>query len=305
MVPPVGITIDNGIPLVGIPQRADTEATWSREPVEHFVRWATRSRLGRDLATHDRSARTTFEGRVITVLGAGLVGAEAASFLASAGARVHLVARSEIPLAHNLGVKIATRLRDLHTLHTEFHPGRTVRCVTPSAGGIRVVLDDGASVLSDLVVVAHGTVPAGSWVRSDGAAVEVDDRLRANAIPAVYAAGGVAAHTGPDDHLYRVDHWDDAVAQGAHAARALLHDLHRGEDPGPYRHTSGFTLNVHGVTLNGAGVVLPQATTTTTSLGGGGMVSTFVTADGHTTGAVGWSAAAEILAIRPALTASR
>ncbi|GAA5147048.1 hypothetical protein GCM10025768_06480 [Microbacterium pseudoresistens] len=31
----------------------------TREPVDHFVRWATRSRLAGDLATHDRAARNT------------------------------------------------------------------------------------------------------------------------------------------------------------------------------------------------------------------------------------------------------
>ncbi len=243
-------------------------------------------------------AGPTFERRVVTVLGAGLVGAEAASYLVSAGARVHLVARSEIPLAHSLGLPIATRLRDLHAAHTEFHPGRTVRSISASGSGGDVLLDDGTSVSSDVIVLAHGTVPAVSWIRSDGAAIEVDDRLRARTIPAVYAAGGVAAHVGPDGSLYRMDHWDDAVAQGAHAARALLHDLHGGDDPGPYRHVSGFTVNVHGVTLSGAGVVLPQATAETTSSAGGGLVSTFRTADGKRAGAVGWSAAREILAVK-------
>lgn len=95
------------------------------------------------------------------------------------------------------------------------------------------------------------------------------------------------------------------MAQGAHAARAILHDLHRGEDPGPYRPASGFIVNVHGVAVSGVGVVMPQARVDTTVFAGGGMVSTFTDADGATTGAVGWSAAAEIRAMRMDLTARR
>ena len=67
-----------------------------------------------------------FAGRVVTVLGAGLVGTEAASVFTASGARVHLVARSEVPLVSALGTPVATRLRDLHREHTIFHGGRTV-----------------------------------------------------------------------------------------------------------------------------------------------------------------------------------
>lgn len=152
------------------------------------------------------SVGSTFAGRTVTVLGAGLVGAEAASFFAGAGTMVHLVARSDIPLARTLGVPIATRLRDLHAAHTDFLPGRTVRSVTSSGSGIDVLLDDGRSVMSDLAVVAHGTIPAASWVDLAGSAVDVDDRLRSKTMPGVYAAGGVARHTGAGGRTYRLDH---------------------------------------------------------------------------------------------------
>ena len=55
--------------------------------------------------------------------------------------------------------------------------------------------------------------------------MNVDERLRVYANEGVYAAGGVAMHY--DDLLgaWRIDHWDDAVAQGIDAARSLLNAL--------------------------------------------------------------------------------
>ncbi|WOQ70071.1 NAD-binding protein [Microbacterium limosum] len=83
-----------------------------------------------------------FAGRSVTVLGAGLIGTEAASFFVAAGAEVHLVARSDLPLVATLGIPIATRLRDLHREHTTFHGGRAVTSLRrASNGGVEVRLD--------------------------------------------------------------------------------------------------------------------------------------------------------------------
>ena len=90
-----------------------------------------------------------------------------------------------------------------------------------------------------------------------GAGVPVDDRLRAAGWENVLAAGAIARF-GPQP--YRVDHWDDAEAQGAHAARTLLHDLGDGDDPGPYRPWSPWSARIHGHQLAGFGHPLPGST---------------------------------------------
>ncbi|UWF77791.1 MULTISPECIES: hypothetical protein [Microbacterium] len=56
-----------------------------------------------------------------------------------------------------------------------------------------------------------------------------------------------------DQTPYRIDHCDDSVAQGAHAAKTLLHDLGLEDDPGIYLPSSPFSARVHGHTLVGAG----------------------------------------------------
>lgn len=244
-------------------------------------------------------------GRTVTVLGAGLVGSEVASYFAAAGAELRLVARSEVPLARVLGRPIATRLRDLHAAHVHAHFGRAVTGLLPSGSRTGVRLDDGSELRSELVIVAQGTVPATSWASVDAEGVRVDGRLRAVAIPDAYAAGAAAAHTAPDGSLHRIDHWDDAAAEGAHAARTILHDLVSGGDPGPYRAASGFSLQVYGTSIMAAGTVVSNPVIDTTSSRDGSIITTFREGDGSLTGAVGLSAAREILAIKAEIAGRR
>src|SRR5699024_6782995 len=107
----------------------------------------------------------------------------------------------------------------------------------------------------DLAIVAHGTLPAAPapWTGPEG--IPVDSHLRALHAPRqrIYAAGGVAVHHYPGHASYRIDHWDDSTAQGAHAARALLYDLGSDDDPGTYLPVSPFSARIHGHTLTGAG----------------------------------------------------
>ncbi|WP_231878622.1 hypothetical protein [Agromyces sp. NDB4Y10] len=55
----------------------------------------------------------------------------------------------------------------------------------------------------------------------------------------------------------RVDHWEDAAAQGAHAARSIIHDVLGGPDPGEYRFTSSYSSRIHGSMLTASGVAFP------------------------------------------------
>ena len=195
----------------------------------------------------------------VTLLGAGFIGAETASYLADAGASVHLVSRPTVPLAGVLGERIARRVTELHAAHVTTHFGRQVRAVSDGTDSVTVTLDDGHVLESDLAVVAHGTVPVSAWTTDNERGIAVDDRLRAVDLRRVYAAGGVAVHTARTGEPYRIDHWDAASGQGAHAARTLLHDHAGGEDPGPYVPSTGYNFRVYGHAIAAYGVVLPGA----------------------------------------------
>lgn len=216
-------------------------------------------------AVRVRDRLSTAPARVL-MLGGGILVSETASLLTDAGHDVALIARAPVPGASALGEAVAQQVLDLHQRQHGVYLGRSLRAIRTHANHITIVLDDDTQVDGDLIVLAHGTAPAAPapWSGPDG--IPVDSRLRALPAPDqnIYAAGGVAVHHYPGHASYRIDHWDDSAAQGAHAARALLHDLGPGDDPGPYLPTSTFSARIHGHTLTGAGH--PALATSTRSI---------------------------------------
>ncbi|MFC0680324.1 FAD-dependent oxidoreductase [Lysobacter korlensis] len=187
----------------------------------------------------------------IVIFGAGLVAAETASLLRERGRHITLVARSTEPGATAFGPEIAARLAAAHQEHLATAFGRTATAIEVDSAGLTIALDDGSRIHADLAIVAHGSTPAAPapWF----AGVAVDEHLRTR-YPRVYGAGGSAIHTDAMLGTWRIDHWADAVAQGEHAARVLLHDLGFGADPGPYLPRSPYTALIHGRTVAGVGM---------------------------------------------------
>ena len=241
----------------------------------------------------------------VTLLGAGFIGAETASYLADSGATVHLVSRPVLPLAAAVGDTIARRVVEMHQDRVKTHLGREVAAIRAGSASITVTLDDDTRIESDLVVVAHGTAPASSWLSGqDDVGVAVDDRLRAQRMRRVFAAGSVALHaTKSGGGCYRVDHWDAANAQGSHAARTLLHDIAAAPDPGPYAPTTGFTMSLYRQPIAALGVALPNAEQRHYIVDSvDGLLTTFHDPhSGELTAAVGLQAGRELLSLRDRL----
>lgn len=230
-------------------------------------------------------------GSRIVILGAGFIGAEVASHYAGAGARVTLVGRSPLPLRAAVGEAIATRFAALHAERTDARLGVGVRAVRSARRGpdaAVVELEDGSRIDADAVLVAVGSRPDTGWAGVEGA-IAVDDRFRVLETPGVYATGSASAPELAAGRM-RVDHWDAAVSQGAHAARAVLHDLGLGDDPGPWRATTGFSLMAHGAVVAARGVRTADAVESTEPLERGGLLTRFSTRSGVPTGLAGWNA---------------
>ena len=162
----------------------------------------------------------------MVVVGAGFIGAEVAATCRERGAPVTMVEALPAPLARVLGEVIGGTCADLHRDH-----GVDVRTgvgVAGLAGGARVEqvqLDDGSAVDADIVVVGVGVTPLTGWLEGSGLTLEdgvVCDET-CLAAPGVVAAGDVARWPNPTfGQMMRVEHWDNALDQGAHAARTLL-----------------------------------------------------------------------------------
>jgi 3-phenylpropionate/trans-cinnamate dioxygenase ferredoxin reductase subunit len=175
----------------------------------------------------DRIRAETIAGRRVVVVGMGFIGSEVAASLRQKDLDVVAIEPSKTPLARVLGEDVGQRLADLH----EGHGVRTVfeDTVVAFEGTSRVewVLTKGGRRLEcDFVVAGIGIEPVVDLL--DGSGVQVDngvvvDEYCQTSVSGVYAAGDVANHYHPlFKRRIRVEHWQNAIKQGAAAARNML-----------------------------------------------------------------------------------
>jgi NADPH-dependent 2,4-dienoyl-CoA reductase/sulfur reductase-like enzyme len=166
----------------------------------------------------------------VVVVGAGFIGAEVAATARGRGLDVTLLEALEVPLqrvlGHELGALCAAVHRD-HGVDLRLSSG-VASFVDDGRGHVAgVVLSDGSIVDADIVVVGVGVAPNTEWLDSSGLVIDNGVVCDATclAAPGVVAAGDVARwHNRRFDELMRVEHWENAQEQGAHAARRLLGD---------------------------------------------------------------------------------
>jgi 3-phenylpropionate/trans-cinnamate dioxygenase ferredoxin reductase component len=175
--------------------------------------------------------RAALDGGVrrVVVVGAGFIGAEVAATCRTAGCDVTILEALPVPLGRALGDEMGAVMGELHRDH-----GVDLRLgigVAGFEGGDRVThvrLADDTLGDADIVVVGIGVTPNTGWL--DGSGLALDDGVvcdaTTRAAPGVVAAGDVARWPSHRfGELMRVEHWDNAIAMGEHAARRLLADL--------------------------------------------------------------------------------
>jgi 3-phenylpropionate/trans-cinnamate dioxygenase ferredoxin reductase subunit len=192
-----------------------------------------------DLRTFEDADRIKAEatpGRKAVVVGAGFIGCEVAASLRRLGVEVDVVETFEVPLQRVVGTEVGKVIEQIH--HDEgvrFHfraaldrfegPGRVESVVTGA----------GDRIECDFVVVGVGIQPNVEWLAGSGVEVDngvvVDEFCRTN-VGGVYAAGDVANHWHPIfQRRLRVEHWDNALKQGAAAARNMMGKDQPFDDP--------------------------------------------------------------------------
>jgi 3-phenylpropionate/trans-cinnamate dioxygenase ferredoxin reductase component len=167
-------------------------------------------------------------GAHLVIAGAGFVGVEVASAAISRGARVTIV--SPGPPMARAGELVSDACRALLTRHgVELWLGRRVSWAAGKGRLERVVLDDGATIEADSLLVAIGARPCTDWLRGSGLplddGLECDRSLAAVGADRVVAAGDVVRWPNSlfGESRMRVEHWSNAVEQAAAAAATLLH----------------------------------------------------------------------------------
>ncbi len=199
----------------------------------------------------------------VVVVGAGFIGAEVAATCRQRGHEVTLLEALPVPLAPVLGEEMGRVCADLHRRHgVDLRTGVGVAGFdTDRAGRVRAVaMADGAEVDADLVVVGVGVVPNTGWL--EGSGLTIDDGVVCDetclAAPGVVAAGDVARWPNRRyGEVMRVEHWDNAVEQGAYAGRRLLAEA-AGEAVDPYTPLPWFWSDQHGVKIQLAGRCRPD-----------------------------------------------
>ncbi len=190
----------------------------------------------RTLADVDGLRADLAAGGPVVVVGGGVIGAEAAATIRTLGHEVTMVDPLATPLARLVGPEVGRPLEELHRrrgVDTRFGVG--VEGIDGSAGNLTVRLTDGAVLSAATVLVGIGAVPNDAWLADSGLLIDngvVCDRYcRAVDSDRVWAVGDVARWQDPRYPAeVRVEHWTNAVEQGA----AVAHNIVHGDDLQPY-----------------------------------------------------------------------
>jgi len=197
----------------------------------------------RSLEDSKRIRKTAESAKRAVVIGGGFIGMEVAAVLAQKGIETTMVLRED-------RIWKAFFSPEMSVFFEAYYAARNVRFAKKAAiGEIRgqgaansLVLTDGQTLPCDMLVAGIGVQPVTEPVANSG--IEIDNGVVVNKYletsqPDIYAAGDVANY---QDILFgkrrRVEHWDNAVSQGQHCARAL-----RGERA-EFRHVPYFFSDV-------------------------------------------------------------
>ena len=162
----------------------------------------------------------------VVVVGAGFIGAEVAATARTRGLDVAMVEALDAPLSRVLGPEMGEVCAAVHRDHgIDLRTGVGVEGFDGAGRVERVRLTDGSAIDASVVVVGIGVIPNTEWL--EGSGLTLDNGVVCDAAglaaPGVAAAGDVARWPNRRfGYSMRVEHWDNAAAQGAHSARALL-----------------------------------------------------------------------------------
>ena len=163
----------------------------------------------------------------VVLIGGSYIGAEVAASLRAQGAEVAIVMLEEVALSRTFGEEVGRFFHDALAEHgVEIHGGEELEAFEGDGNVQAVVTKSGLTVEGDVVVVGAGVRP--DQMLAERAGLEVDDgivcdqRLETSAA-GIFAAGDVCSYDSVvHGRRLRVEHWDVALQQGRHVARAML-----------------------------------------------------------------------------------
>ena len=164
----------------------------------------------------------------VVVVGAGFIGAEVAATARGLEIPVTMVEFLPTPLGRVLGEQMGSVMAEVHREHgVDLRTGVGVESINGTDAVEGVTLSDGSIIEADVVLIGIGVIPNTEWL--EGSGLQIDNGIvcdaTMSAAAGVVAAGDVARWPNHRfDEVMRVEHWDNAIEQGVHAAKRLLAD---------------------------------------------------------------------------------
>ncbi|MBD3334383.1 MAG: NAD(P)/FAD-dependent oxidoreductase [Candidatus Eisenbacteria bacterium] len=201
----------------------------------------------RTLADARRILERLDSARRATVIGGGFIGSEVSASLRSRGLEIDWLYREDRILEDRPHTpEMSASFEEVFRGHgVTLHPNDRPKAFQGDERVERVLTTGGQELPTDLVVVGIGATPhtelfEGSPVDVDGG-ILVNEQLETS-VADVFAAGDVVRYPDPRFGRLRVEHWDTAVRQARHAARAMLGNRESYEEL-PYYFSDVFDLS--------------------------------------------------------------
>jgi len=200
----------------------------------HYLRTLDDSKGIRDHAAGAKRA---------VVIGSGFIGMEVSSVLAQKGIETTMVMREDRVWKQFFAPEMSAFFEGYFAERgVKFRKGAAIRQLRGQGNVESVELGDGTAISCEMVVAGIGAEPVTELL--DGSGLELNNGVVTNefletSAPGILAAGDIANYP---DVLFgkrrRVEHWDNAVSQGQHCAKALMGDR------APFRHVPYFFSDV-------------------------------------------------------------
>lgn len=174
-----------------------------------------------NIRTHAASAQRAL------IIGGGFIAMEVAAVLAQKGVAATMLLREDRVWKQFFTPAMSQFFENYYAARGVTFVRQANLAALQGQGAVTAaVMANGSTLPCDMVVAGIGAMPVTEFLADSG--IEVADGVAVNEyletnVPGIYAAGDVASYL---DTLFgtrrRVEHWDNAVAQGQHCARALL-----------------------------------------------------------------------------------
>jgi 3-phenylpropionate/trans-cinnamate dioxygenase ferredoxin reductase subunit len=183
----------------------------------------------RTLGNSDAIRADTGGAERVVLIGGSYIACEVAASLTAEGRKCTLVMQEELPLSLNLGATAAGFLSGVLRDHgIDWVGGDTLERFEGDDEHVRRVITAGGRELeADAVVIGVGVAPDVMLARSAGldlaesGGILCSQTLETSA-PGVYAAGDACDYDSVvHGRRLRVEHWEHALAQGAHAGAVI------------------------------------------------------------------------------------